>query len=117
MTKGISIFRSIVLSVMVVTGFAIATHWIKSEVILKEDQLAELKTRIETEENRIMVFEADWAYLTRPERIERLARERLSYAPVDPDRILSLDSISDEEFSPSSPEALGLFRTSDGGGR
>ncbi|MGC6485632.1 MAG: cell division protein FtsL [Candidatus Puniceispirillales bacterium] len=115
MIKGIRIFRSIILSALVVTVFAIANHWIKSEVITKEERLDSLKARIQTEENRIMVLEADWAYLTRPSRIEQLSRDLLSFAPIEPARILSLDSISNADFTPESSKATGLFRISDGG--
>ena len=115
MIRGIRIFRSIILSALVVMVFAVANHWIKSEVITREEQLDALQASIATEENRIMVLEADWAYLTRPTRIEHLSRELLSFAPIEPKRILTLDAISNDDFTTASPVARGLFRISDGG--
>ena len=116
MIKGIRIFRSIILSALVVTVFAIANHyWIKSEVITKEERLDSLKARIQTEENRIMVLEGTGPTWTWPSRIEQLSRDLLSFAPIEPARILSLDSISNADFTPESSKAKGLFRISDGG--
>lgn len=115
MIKGIRSFWSIVFSALVVTVFAVATHWVKTEVIKKEEQLESLRASIKTEQNRIMVLEADWTYLTRPSRIEQLSRDLLSFAPIEPDRILSLESISNANFETENKEVSGLFRISDGG--
>lgn len=115
MTRGIRIFRNFFLAAVVVMVFAVANHWITSEVIDREEQLDQLRAQIETEENRIMVLEADWAYLTRPARIEHLSRDLLSFAPIEPKRILTLDAISNADFEGASPVASGLFRISDGG--
>ena len=115
MIKSIRIFYSILLSALVVMVFAVVNHWIKSEVIDREEHLETLEANIALEENRIMVLEADWAYLTRPSRIEHLSRELLSFAPIEPQRILSLDSIGNAEFSNTEPQVSGLVRISDGG--
>ena len=119
MIKSIRIFHSIVLSALVVMVFAVVNHWIKSEVIDREEHLESLEASIALEENRIMVLEADWAYLTRPSRIEHLSRELLSFAPIEPQRILSLDAIGNADFSTSGQQASGqvsgLVRISDEG--
>ena len=115
MTKGNRILRKFFFSALVVTVFAVANYLVKSEVIKKEEQLESLRASIKTEENRIMVLEADWNYLTRPSRIEQLSRDLLSFAPIEPDRILSLESISNADFVPENKQASGLFRISDGG--
>ena len=78
MIKSIRIFYSILLSALVVMVFAVVNHWIKSEVIDREEHLETLEANIALEENRIMVLEADWAYLTRPSRIEHLSRVNCS---------------------------------------
>ena len=49
-----------------------------------------LERSIAKEERAILVLRADWAYLTRPERIERLARKHLGMRPVKPGQIIVL---------------------------
>ena len=90
-------------------------------MIDREEHLESLEASIALEENRIMVLEADWAYLTRPSRIEHLSRELLSFAPIE-QRILSLDAIGNADFHlrPAGIRAgiraeSGLVRISDGG--
>ena len=115
MTKSIRIFRSLIFSALAVMVFAIANHWIKSEVITREEKLTALRADIITEERRIMVLEADWAHLTRPARIEYLSRQLLSFAPIEANRILTLDTIDKGGLGNATTPAGGLFRVSGGG--
>ena len=55
-----------------------------------------IEAQIDEEKSRITVLEADWSYLTRPSRIQHLAKEMLDFAPVEPERILTLDRIDGE---------------------
>ena len=65
-----------------------------------EQALGLLNAQISEEKDKITVLEADWSYLTRPARIQQLSREMLSFAPVEPERILTLDALD----TPSSTE-------------
>ncbi len=53
-----------------------------------ERQIAQLKLRIEEERETAKLLEAEWSLLTRPDRIERLAKKHLQLAPVDPQQFI-----------------------------
>ena len=47
-----------------------------------EERLAQLEVSIAQEQERIKMLNAEWAHLNRPDRLEKLAQEFLSMAPV-----------------------------------
>jgi len=106
-------YRSFILGALLIVAAGIGAYMIKSHAIEKEQQLEAILDQIEAEKDRITVLEADWSYLTRPARIQHLSREMLSFAPVTPDRILTLD-IFDESQDEARP--AGLFRNTIFGG-
>jgi len=98
-------YRSFILGALLIVAAGICAYMIKSHAIEKEQQLESILAQIEAEKDRITVLEADWSYLTRPARIQHLSREMLSFAPVTPDRILTLD-IFDETEEAAQPAGL-----------
>jgi len=100
-------YRSFILGALVIVAAGIGAFMIKSHAIEKEQQLEIIRAQIEAEKDRITVLEADWSYLTRPARIQHLSREMLSFVPMTPDRILTLD-IFDE--ARDGTESTRLFR-------
>lgn len=110
--------RSFILSALVIVAAGVGAYWMKSKAMEKEEQLAAIRAQIETEQDRIMVLEADWSYLTNPDRIQRLSKEMLSFAPVEPERILTLEHLDEDTITPghNHPVAAGLFRITGGSG-
>lgn len=110
--------RSFLLSALVIMLAGVCAYWIKSQAIEKEERLEVIEARINAEKDRIMVLEADWSYLTSPDRIQRLSGEMLSFAPVEPERILTLDHLGNDAFKEerTNPVSAGLFRITTGGG-
>jgi len=53
-----------------------------------EDNLAHLKKEITYEEKTIHVLQAEWAYLNRPARLEKLAGEHLDLVPVNTTQLI-----------------------------
>ena len=100
-------YRSFILGALVIVAAGIGAYMIKSHAIEKEQQLDAILAQIEAEKDRITVLEADWSYLTRPARIQHLSREMLSFVPMTPDRILSLDMVGNMKEDLQQP---GLFR-------
>ena len=49
-----------------------------------EDSLASLKSDIRKERETISILEAEWEYLNRPERLEKLAKEHLDLVAPSP---------------------------------
>lgn len=101
-----------VLAVAILIGSAVYAYTIKYETILFAEQILKVRHQIETEQDGIERLRAEWAILTRPERLQVLAEQNLGL------RRLSLDQIVDAGSLPAQPpktdtigrklEALGL---------
>lgn len=93
-------------------GSAVYAYTIKYETILFAEQILKVKHGIAAEQDAIERLKAEWAILTRPDRLQQLARQNLGLQP------LSLDQIVDPASLPAAPpktdaigqklEALGL---------
>lgn len=68
-----------------------AIYSVKYETWQLRREARRLEARIAEETRTIAILRADWAYLSRPERIERLARQHLKMAPAKPTQIVVLD--------------------------
>jgi hypothetical protein len=87
------------LGILAVVFAGVSSYVIKTAVLEREQELQTIRSEIDEEEDRITVLEADWSYLTRPSRIQHLSKEMLSFAPVEPGRILSLESLNNASSS------------------
>ena len=63
-------------------GAAFWLYQLKFETRRMQSRVQQLDQLIEKAENDIAVLRAEWSYLTRPERIERLARKHLDLQPA-----------------------------------
>ena len=75
------------ISLIVLAGIyviKVETWQLKKEVKVLERQIAK-------EQRAILELRAEWAYLTRPQRIERLARKHLKMRPAKPEQIIVLE--------------------------
>lgn len=72
---------------------AVALFVLKYEVQNLEDTLAERNADIDAHARAIQVLEAEWTFLNDPARLRRLGLEHLELAPIEPARIISIDSI------------------------
>ena len=99
-------------AVAVLIGSAVYAYTVKYETILFAEQILKVRHQIETEQDGIERLRAEWAILTRPERLQVLAEHNLGL------QLLSLDQIVDAGSLPAPPpktdtigrklEALGL---------
>ncbi len=72
------IFRiSNMLSLVVATCFGVLLFWTSQAVQVKEEELSRLKEGAGQEKEAMRVLGAEWAYLNRPQRLEKLAKEQL----------------------------------------
>ena len=83
------------LLIVVIAG--VSTYGVKAKITQKEAQLESLHVQILAQKDRLRVLEADWSYLTNPDRIQRLAEERLALNPISPERILTTDQINNSQ--------------------
>lgn len=81
------------LAVAALIGSAIYAYTIKYETIFHAERIVKLKHEIKAEQDKIGMFRAEWAHLTRPERIQALADKLLDLQPVALNQIVSADAL------------------------
>ena len=86
--------------VLVVACAASLLYSVKYRVQTMDEEIAVLQTQIAEERAAIHVLHAEWAYLTRPERVRKLAQAHLDMEPARGQQLLEL---ADVPFSPDSP--------------
>lgn len=73
---------------------AMAVFQLKFVVRERERELAQTRRSIEEQRSRIRTLAADWAWLTRPERVTAQARQ-LGLEPMRADRLARADDLPD----------------------
>ena len=68
-------------------------YQVKIGIDARESQLLTLESQIADTERKIAVLEAEWAFLSRPERVLKLSDNLLQMQPIDEDRILPIEAI------------------------
>ena len=72
---------------------AVGLYWLKHDTRRLDRQVQADVQRFERLETDIRMLRAEWAYLSRPERIEGFARE-LGLKPIDPGQIIGIDGLA-----------------------
>ena len=85
--------RLILLSVLILVGLGTTLYQVKTGIDERQDWLQRLEISIADTKRDIAVLEAEWAYLSRPERVMTLSGDLLQMTPIGQDRILPLDAI------------------------
>ena len=85
--------RLILLSALILVGLGTTLYQVKTGIDERQDRLQQLELRIANTKRDIAVLEAEWAYLSRPERVMKLSGDLLQMEPIGQDRILPLDAI------------------------
>lgn len=75
---------------------------VSQNVQKSEEKLAEIEASIERERETIRVLRAEWDYLNRPERLEKLAHDFLDLAPPSPEDFVA-EPASLPDFAPAEP--------------
>ncbi|RIA47752.1 cell division protein FtsL [Dichotomicrobium thermohalophilum] len=78
----------------VMAGLLMLIYQQKHETRELEARAAELSREISEQTRALAVLRAEWTYLTRPERLEKIARERMGLEPVKPEQIKSFVAIA-----------------------
>ena len=84
-----------VVAIAALIGSAIYAYSIKYETIWYVEQIAKLQHRINTEKVDISLLRAEWAQLTRPERIQALAGRFLDLQPLELTQIVRAGDLPD----------------------
>jgi cell division protein FtsL len=101
-----------ILAIASLIGSAIYAYSIKYDTILHAEKIVKLKHDIQREQDQIDMLRAEWAHLTRPERIEALAAKFLDLQPSALSQIVRADALPDKgpriDEIGNELEALGL---------
>ena len=84
--------------IILLCAFFLATlgtilYQVKTGIDIREDRLATLESEISKTKREIAVLEAEWAYLSRPERVMELSDRLLGMRPIAKNRVLPIDAI------------------------
>ena len=85
--------RLILLSALIIVGLGTTLYQVKTSIDERQDLLRSLELSIADTKRDIAVLEAEWAYISRPDRVMALSYDLLQMAPIGQDRILPLDAI------------------------
>ena len=83
--KGIRLRTFVIFALAALAGTALLHT--SQRVQEAEEKLEVLEAEIAREEDTMRVLRAEWEYLNRPERLERLATEFLDLVPPAPDKM------------------------------
>ena len=87
------------LILVIAVGYAM--FQVKYEVMQQEETLGRLNKEIADTRERIRVIDAEWSYLTRPDRLKRLAARYLNLAPIGAAQIGDLASVPERANAPA----------------
>lgn len=85
--------RSMTLWLLLATLAGITLFVLKHEVQKREDRLTALTSQILDDQEAIQVLKAEWSYLNRPERLERLIHELETTKPASGLQLATIDML------------------------
>jgi len=92
-----------ILWLLIVIAVGFAMFQVKYEVMQQEETLARLNKEIADSREQIRMVDAEWSYLTRPDRLKHLAARYLTLAPIAAAQIAELNTVPER---PNAPAAL-----------
>jgi cell division protein FtsL len=84
--------------VLGLVALAYVIYQSKYEAHALDERIIVLNKEIEDERDALAVLRAEWSLLNRPERIERLAKKYLKFAPAQPQQLVILDEVTERDF-------------------
>ena len=85
--------RIIILTAVVLASLGTTLYQVKTGIDERQAELRRLQANITATQRDIAVLEAEWAFLSRPDRVMNLSASLLDMKPISQDRILPLDAI------------------------
>jgi len=85
--------RVILLCVLFLATLGTTLYQVKTGIDVRESRLQSLQKQIDQTRREIAVLEAEWAFLSRPERVMDLSDRLLGMQPIAQDRILPVEAI------------------------
>ena len=94
-----------VITLLLLLGVSYGLYQLKYQVEGLQDRAADLARQTEEDQRAIKVLQAEWAYLTRPQRLQRLSDDFLNLDLVTATQIAALDELSMPAVVEGAPEA------------
>jgi hypothetical protein len=85
-----------IVAIAALIGSAIYAYSIKYRTIFHAETVANLKAEIKKENDQISLLRADWAHLTRPERVQALAEKLTDLQPLALTQIVKVEALPDK---------------------
>ena len=85
--------RIIILTAIVLASLGTTLYQVKTGIDERQAELRRLQAEIAITQRNIAVLEAEWAFLSRPDRVINLSVSLLDMEPISQDRILPLEAI------------------------
>ena len=85
--------RIIILTAIALASLGTTLYQVKTGIDERQAELRRLQAEIATTQRDIAVLEAEWAFLSRPDRMMNLSTSLLDMEPISRDRILPLEAI------------------------
>ena len=82
-----------ILAITALMGSAIYAYTIKYETIFHAETIVKLQHEMKVEQDQIGTLRAEWAHLTRPERMQALADKFLDLQPVALNQIVQAEAL------------------------
>ena len=84
------------MAIAALVSSAVYAYSIKYKTIFHAETVAGLKGEIKGEQDKIGLLRADWAHLTRPERVQALAEKLTTLQPLALTQIVKVDALPDK---------------------
>ena len=92
-------------AISVLIGSAAYVYTIKYDTLYYAEEVVKLRRKIEREGDAIAIAKAEWALLTRPDRLQRLVEQNLDLVPMT---VAQLGKLSDLPQRPAKADAIGM---------
>ena len=79
--------------VVFILPLALGLFYVKHVVEKTENELASLEGQINSDQDEIHVLKAEWIYLSRPDRVKKLASQYLDLQPTNSTQIADITTI------------------------
>lgn len=79
----------LIATVLMIVAAAFGLYQVKYRVHTIRTQIADVQQQIEDERENLHVVAAEWTYLTRPDRLKRLANNYTNLAPLSSKQVVA----------------------------
>jgi hypothetical protein len=94
-----------ILAIACLVASAAYAYSIKYDTLYYAEEIVKVRRKIERERDAIAVAKAEWALLTRPDRLQRLVEQNLDLQPMT---VMQLGKLADLPQRPAKADAIGM---------